>query len=404
MTTERRDSFEAIDLRDVEVLDESGPRRLPGAPVPRGLWSDVAPRPEAGEDDAHLDPASPAPALVPSSDDWLAGAPDEDPEAVERLRPLDEDEAPAEPERFELDGLVEDLSTRPGRISQSGWEIPRGIGADPGAAEPEPHPTEEELERTRPVWALASVAVVAYTFGVLTPLLLGWTEVGPVALSDDAPIEAGPSAPSVVAGERADEAAAGPIDDAEPRADEGRVDGVGTDERAGAPSGALARAAGADPDAPVGSGDPASGDSASGAASDEVVTIPPTRVRTPAARSAARGARDDASRGSEPPASRRPSRPPAPAPSADLPPTPRRSDVEAAMASIRRDVAACGDAQTQGYVARVRFTFASSGRVRHAVAQGVRGPAASCIARAARGAELRPFARDRFVVEYPFQL
>ncbi|MEC7521576.1 MAG: hypothetical protein VYE22_16975, partial [Myxococcota bacterium] len=108
-----------------------------------------------------------------------------------------------------------------------------------------------------------------------------------------------------------------------------------------------------------------------------------------------------------PPAARQPDPAPprsAPAPaSGELHALPTRAEIQTAMDRVRPEIEQCG-ADARGYVARVRFTFVSSGRPTHAVVSGVSGQTASCIARVARGVRVPPFANDRMSVEFPFTL
>ena len=83
---------------------------------------------------------------------------------------------------------------------------------------------------------------------------------------------------------------------------------------------------------------------------------------------------------------------------------PGRGEVRTAMAGVAPRVEACATDEDAGRIARVRVTFGSHGRAVHAVASGVSGPTASCIAAAARRARVAPFTRESFAVEYPFAL
>lgn len=83
---------------------------------------------------------------------------------------------------------------------------------------------------------------------------------------------------------------------------------------------------------------------------------------------------------------------------------PSREQVQAALSAVRPAVQACVDGH--GTV-RVRVSVASSGRVTTALVEDpywARPPTGSCIARAVRTARFPPFARERFVVLYPFTL
>lgn len=95
--------------------------------------------------------------------------------------------------------------------------------------------------------------------------------------------------------------------------------------------------------------------------------------------------------------------PVAPPPPADLPEEPTRDEVQAALSAIRPAVQSC---VTPGAQVRVRITIANSGRVTTAVVEDdywSRQPHGGCIARAVRTASFPRFARDRFVVVFPFQ-
>lgn len=92
------------------------------------------------------------------------------------------------------------------------------------------------------------------------------------------------------------------------------------------------------------------------------------------------------------------------APAATRRAAPSRGEVRAAMAAVAPRVEACATDADAGRVARVEVTFGSHGRALHAVASGVSGPTASCIAAAARRARLSPFTRESFAVQYPFSL
>ena len=92
-----------------------------------------------------------------------------------------------------------------------------------------------------------------------------------------------------------------------------------------------------------------------------------------------------------------------PPPPADLPEEPTRDEVQAALSAIRPAVQSC---VTPGAQVRVRITIANSGRVTTAVVEDdywSRQPHGGCIARAVRTASFPRFARDRFVVVFPFQ-
>ena len=88
-----------------------------------------------------------------------------------------------------------------------------------------------------------------------------------------------------------------------------------------------------------------------------------------------------------------------------MPDAPSRSDVIAAMASVRGAVATC--AAGRGGVAQVRVTFSGpSGRVLNAVMEGqfAGTPQGSCIARAVRAASVPRFSQPSVTVSYPFQI
>jgi hypothetical protein len=83
---------------------------------------------------------------------------------------------------------------------------------------------------------------------------------------------------------------------------------------------------------------------------------------------------------------------------------PTREEVQAALTAVRPAVQACVQPGAQ---VRVRVTIANSGRVTTAVVEDdtwSRQPHGGCIARAVRTARFPHFARDRFVVVFPFQL
>jgi hypothetical protein len=95
--------------------------------------------------------------------------------------------------------------------------------------------------------------------------------------------------------------------------------------------------------------------------------------------------------------------PVAPPPPADLPEEPTREEVQAALSAVRPAVQSC---VTPGAQVRVRITIANSGRVTTAVVEDdywSRQPHGGCIARAVRTASFPRFARDRFVITFPFQ-
>ncbi|MGF1468444.1 MAG: hypothetical protein ACFCGT_20155 [Sandaracinaceae bacterium] len=83
---------------------------------------------------------------------------------------------------------------------------------------------------------------------------------------------------------------------------------------------------------------------------------------------------------------------------------PTRDEVSAAMATVRANVQACGQASG---VVRVAVTFrGETGRVGYAqVEAGSAEPqVASCIARAVRNARVEPFTQRSFTVHYPYAL
>ena len=92
-------------------------------------------------------------------------------------------------------------------------------------------------------------------------------------------------------------------------------------------------------------------------------------------------------------------------PAGPMPDAPSRSDVIAAMASVRGAVATC--AVGRGGVAQVRVTFSGpSGRVMNAVMEGqfAGTPQGSCIARAVRAASVPRFSQPSVTISYPFQI
>jgi len=93
-----------------------------------------------------------------------------------------------------------------------------------------------------------------------------------------------------------------------------------------------------------------------------------------------------------------------PSPTRTLPPTPSRAHVVAAMRSVSPEVSRC--AGSDRGMATVRFRFSSDGQVESASVVGGSLPPASrsCVATAARRAEVPPFARPSFSVNYPFRL
>lgn len=255
------------------------------------------------------------------------------------------------PQRFDMDDLMADLSSRPPpRVSPAAglWEIP-SIGPAPKRASSVPAPAPAPA---RPVALLIGVGVVAYALGILTMLAIR------------------PPLPQV---EREPAAAAAPVE--EPIAHE-----------------------------PVAAEPPA-------VEAPVVVAAPVVEVPAPVAAPIARSAPRVRPPAVEPVALQAPveetpvvEEQAAPAPDPSIPETPSREDVQAAMSSVRPAIQACAQPADRGQQPIVRFTFVGSGRASHAVASGVGGPTASCIARAAREASVPAFSRDRFVVEFPFQL
>jgi hypothetical protein len=84
---------------------------------------------------------------------------------------------------------------------------------------------------------------------------------------------------------------------------------------------------------------------------------------------------------------------------------PTRDDVRAAMDGVEGAIFQCAEG-THGLVS-ARVTFAgATGRAMHAeVVDSTLPPSArSCIAIALRGARVRPFAQERFIVAYPYRL
>jgi hypothetical protein len=87
----------------------------------------------------------------------------------------------------------------------------------------------------------------------------------------------------------------------------------------------------------------------------------------------------------------------------DLPDKPSRSQVVRAMARAQRRMGRCG--APSGAVVTLRLAVdGTRGAVRSAVVEGLRGPAASCVARAARRARFPRFADRRFEIRYPIRL
>lgn len=341
---------------------------------------------------------------------------------------------PSAAERIDVDELVRDLSSRPPPVPATQWELPPlAFGVDPGRT-PDRSRNEAgaEYEPSRRISAmvLLGVGAVAYCLGVLTsevvrrvsaidsaPDLSGSSgpeetrspeqerarEVtGPSANVDenangepsspeasseethagDSPaVEAGPASP--------ESSAAGPHPSrtASRRARETSRPRARESHRAGASQAGASRAGASR----AGASRAASGAASAGEASEETSAATatpesdpvPERDRVEAALAPVGGSSEEASA---------------------LPITPARNDVEAALASLRPAVSECADEESVGRVARVRLTFGGDGRVRHAVAEGIGGPTASCVARVVRSARLPAFAQEQFVVQYPYAL
>lgn len=123
----------------------------------------------------------------------------------------------------------------------------------------------------------------------------------------------------------------------------------------------------------------------------EPVTRPRQRSRAPAERT-------------EPVAPTPAERPPAPV---ALTPLPSRASVRGAFARVRGGIERCGEVEHIGSVVTARVTFdGTTGRVAHAQITDATVPpeVRSCVARGAREVRVEPFAREQFIVLYPFRL
>ena len=90
-----------------------------------------------------------------------------------------------------------------------------------------------------------------------------------------------------------------------------------------------------------------------------------------------------------------------------VPETPARDIVRDALLAVHSEVEQCRDLTLYGSTVTARIVFrGDTGRVAHAQVNDTHVPAEvrSCIARAARTAELPPFGQDTFVVRYPFRI
>jgi predicted Zn finger-like uncharacterized protein len=92
----------------------------------------------------------------------------------------------------------------------------------------------------------------------------------------------------------------------------------------------------------------------------------------------------------------------APAAMSNLPEQPNRDDVGRALRSVSSRVEDCGGG-TAG-VANAAITFASSGRVSSVNVTGVPPAVQSCVARGVRSAQVQPFSRPTFNVNFPFRV
>jgi predicted Zn finger-like uncharacterized protein len=86
----------------------------------------------------------------------------------------------------------------------------------------------------------------------------------------------------------------------------------------------------------------------------------------------------------------------------NLPEQPNRDDVGRALRSVSSRVESCGGG-TAG-VANAAITFASSGRVSGVNVTGVPPAVQSCVARGVRSAQVQPFSRPTFNVNFPFRV
>lgn len=341
MSHARRDSFEALDLETIEKEEVTEESGPRRLPAPRGAWSDAP-------------PPIPKHALPPPAP-RARDAADEDPSAPWAAETIEASRG----ERLDLDELVRDLSTRPPPPSEK-WELPAGSLAGSAMA--------PRAARTLPIWAWIAGMVATYLLGFGTAGMLELTAPAPTAPSTN---------DAIGAGETMDRAAA--------------------EEVAHEPAPAIA----------------------AGEESTESAELPSTAVDEPASPPAARveDHAPHAARARERTTELAPVDEPRPdtedrpeaidrveASGAALVDSPERDDVQGAMAAVEPTIEACASSADRGQLARVRFTFASDGRPIHTVVEGVAGSTASCIARAARTVRLPPFARERFVVEFPFQL
>ncbi len=459
--TRARDSFEQLDIDALEAADDgaSGPRRLPGEGAPRGVWSDVPP-PASGTVPAKVPaPALPRPPAVPSGVlpppppsaklgalpppapgrdlasakarpaadkapkappkasslaerianagiadqrveapsakaappppetteaeprgawDDLLDAPDSDPDAT--WSP----EAPKalEVEHVDMDHLVRDLSEPPPPKAAS-WELPP---APMPLGTPPPAPIESRSRRAAPAWVWPTVAVVTYILGVGTPFALGLTSSQPAAPSVE-PTTAASSAPSTeTPAPDAPVAAAEPLAGPEPTESETAEPEPAIEPGTAEPETAV------EPSPAVTQGEPETHLRA-------VRRAPRRPTEEPVARATETHVAPEVEQA--PAHTARPARTPRETPSIE---TPGREDVQHAMAGVQRRIEACATPADRGQRAQVRFTFGSDGRPVHTMVSGVAGATASCIAREARTVRLPAFSRDRFVVEFPFQL
>lgn len=360
-----RQSFDTLDIDDLEEVegdetvggDQSGPRRLPVAP--RGLWSDAPPA-------ARAEPVKlPAPPPLPRAVQPTAlTEPGELPEPLSSA--LEAQPVVDSSDRLDFDGLVDDLSSRPAPKPPSAeWELPPALPRPAGV------PVLDAPARSRRgtiALAIVGAVALAYGLGVGTTWLLEGpapTVAAPLVHPPSAP-EPGDAPPAV-----AEEAFA--VEEVAAEAvEEVAVEEVAAPEIVETTAPPVAREA-----APIRARAP-------------VAEAQPARAEAQPARAEVRD---------ETPVAE-----PTVAPRADLPESPAREDVVAAMAALAGDVQACASETDRGQLARVRFSFSSEGRPVHTAVSGVSGPSASCIARAARTARVPAFSRDRFVIEYPFQL
>lgn len=291
----------------------------------------------------------------------LEQAPAQDPDDYggEAIKPMGE---VPESERLDIDGLVADLSTRPPppRLSSGPWEIP-SIG--PSKRVSLPPPALEPRARTFSIASLAGVAVAAYLLGLVTPPLVRWMDAAPARV--EAPTIEEPAPVVEAAAIEAPQAETAPIVE------------VAAIEAPSAETPPVVEAPAIEAPAPV-----------------VAPVAQPIVARPVAQRPVSQPVVEPAPVVEAPPAEV----------ASDLPESPSREAIQAAIESVRPAIQACADPTSRGQLARVRFTFAGEGRTAHALVEGVTGPTASCVARAARGVRVPAFSRDRFVVEFPFQL